>query len=229
VCRLPVVAAATLICIVAAAAYPSAGSEEPASNYAAGLGPEFEKLCVGIRNSFECARAIERKQLSGENRVASRDGSTLALRVRSGAAVKLQDNREPGVEGVSFSYLKSLPEIGFHLVHVQYYEGTAYLLIGMRSGNRQLIQEVPIISPDRARFATVSAAESYNPNGIQIWRLVAGQPKLEWSYAAEGWRPAEPSWLGSERLRIAKLAWGGEKLGTLTAAWSSGAWHLEEP
>jgi hypothetical protein len=67
-----------------------------------------------------------------------------------------------------YQYVRYLKVINHHLVHVNYYEGDAYILVSNRTGQKIFISNVPEISPDGHKLAVVSAAEAYNFSGIVI-------------------------------------------------------------
>src|SRR5437899_451387 len=102
-------------------------------NYARGLSKHLSELCVGIENTHECFQAIERHQFErGINGVTRKD-SKLIISIRSGASTVLVDSKENETEGQWFNYVEYLSAIKFHLVHVQYYEGDAFLLVNSKS------------------------------------------------------------------------------------------------
>jgi hypothetical protein len=217
-------AATALVAMVAA---PVAGwSDEPRFNLARGLGSEFEKICAGMLQSFACARAIESRQLSRGVRGISRRGAVLVIHTRSGRVVALEDTEQEGSEQ-SFSYLKPMTRIGFHLVHVQYSEWIEYLLVDMSSGAQFRIEDVPILSPDGAHFATASFdPDETGVSSLQIWRLAPGGPQLEWRHEPKEWGPASPVWRSATHLEVAKLDAQWNRIGTTVVALGHSGWEL---
>jgi hypothetical protein len=135
----------------------------------------LNSLCLAIQSSGACADAIEKHQLSRGVKGATRTAERLSITLANGKRVELrtEGDGEPG--GTSYRYLQYLPAIGFHLVHVQYYEGNEYLLVSNANGSRQLVPDLPRISPDRSRLVAVSASEAYNVNGVFVYRIKDGR------------------------------------------------------
>jgi hypothetical protein len=161
-------------------------------------------LCQGLLNSYECAQAIERAQLPRYPRQTARDQDRLKLTLKNGKTVILKNT--PGVSGVSYSFRDYLPDLGYFLVHVQLWEGDAYLMVNDRTGQRRFIHDLPIISPDKTRLVTISMdlEAQYNPNAIQVWRLTPGKMVREWSRDIKGWGPAGGAWLDNDTISLIK-------------------------
>lgn len=161
------------------------------------------ELCDTLRNSFECARAIEARQLPRLDRVR-RVGDTLSLSLSGGDTVRLVDRSDSPAEVESFSYQGHWSGEGYFLVHIQYYEGSSFLLVDDDTGHRTSLADAPLRSPDGRRFAVLSLdlEAGYVPNTLQVWELGDGVPVLEWALEPEEWGPTEGRWEGAGAIRF---------------------------
>lgn len=102
-----------------------------------------------------------------------------------------------------YRYDRHLPEIGFHLVQIGRYEGGSWLLVDARTTGQTPILGPPAVSPGRTRFAAASVdlEAGYDPNGLQVWRLVDGAPRLEWGLdGGDSWGASDPVCRGEGEL-----------------------------
>lgn len=193
-------------------------------------------VCDTINNSLRCARAIERTQLP-EAPGAERRGDTLRLTVETGEPIQLVDREGSDSDVVLYSYQTQWPDPGLVLVQVQYYEGSEYLLVDTRTGERTRLPDWPLRAPDGQRFAVLSfdLEAGYGPNTLQIWEIGADGPALAWSVEPDDWGPAEGRWDNASTLRFVRRGYCPDPEGpgrnmceaparvTLTA----GEWRLE--
>jgi hypothetical protein len=165
-------------------------------------------ICRGLENSYDCAQAVERAQLPKYPRQVVRQKGELRLTLKTGKTVVLKDSEEKVGETVSkfifYSFREHLKNIGYFLVHTQFWEGDGYLMINDRTGRQYRIHDLPILSPDQQRLATISFSVAYNPSDIQIWRLTPVSMTLEWSLEPEDWRPSGGVWLDNDTLTLVK-------------------------
>lgn len=177
-----------------------------------GGSPEISQPCVGLFNSYECAKAIEAKQLEQRPPAIQRQGDNLTLTLATGKTLTWTNSPQnlppQALDQIKlYSYVRFLPEIGYHLLHVQYYEGDEFLLVHEKTGQQTLVPAVPVISPDRRHFAIASVGYAYGPNTIQIWQLTSDQPVLAWSIEPKTWAPVKPRWLNATRLVVETDPW----------------------
>jgi hypothetical protein len=171
---------------------------------------QLNAICAGIDNSYECAQAIEHHQLRKPEyaRLAVRTRNGLRVRLRNGMWLTVKDFQKKGVEAsvLKFSFRDYLRDIGYFLLHRQYYEGDDYLLIQDTTGNKFELQDVPVISPDKQRLVTASNGISggYNANGVQIWLLTRRGVVLEQSFEPKGWAPSNAVWTDNLGIRLVK-------------------------
>ncbi len=195
-------------------------------------------ICAGIDNSYECAQAIERHQLQKPElaSAAIRAGASLRLQLRNGRSLSVKDFQKRGDEAsvVKYSFRGYLRDIGYFLLHRQFYEGDDYLMIQDSTGRKFELQDLPVVSPDKLRVVTASDGISggYNANAVQIWRLSRRGMVLEQTIAPKGWGPSDAEWTDSLTIRVMKsLPVTGESeapKGTATLRFR-GRWQLEVP
>ena len=193
---------------------------------------QLNTVCAGIDNSYECAQAIERHQLRKAEyaRLARRTRNGLRVRLRNGTWLTVEDSQKKGDEAsvIKFSFRVYLRDIGYFLLHRQYYEGDDYLLIHDTTGNKFELQDVPVISPDKRRLVTASNGISggYNANGVQIWQLTKRGAVLEQSFELKGWAPSEPVWTDNLEIRLVKTFPGSGGKETVALRFR-GRWQIE--
>jgi hypothetical protein len=174
------------------------------------------------------ARAVERAILDESPRAERVDDTLLVIKLRDGEALELKDVLSNSYsEAIRYSYRTWIDEIASHVVQYQLYEGHGYLLVNDATGLKTPIQGVPVVSPDRERFATGSMdlEAGYNPNEVQIWLLTPAGPRLEWSLSPR-WGPARLSWASSREVRILKQRYLEEPSGEAVVQFVDGGWEL---
>jgi tetratricopeptide (TPR) repeat protein len=171
---------------------------------------QLDKLCGGIDNSYQCAQAIERRQLkriSNSLRV-KREGKFLRIKLDDGKLAVIENFEKSGEEDsvIKFSFRKYLPEIGYYLIHKQLYEGDGYLMVDARTGRKYELQALPVVSSDRQRLVTASNGISggYNPNAVQIWRLTNEGMAIEQTIEPKDWGPSDPFWETDKTIRLTR-------------------------
>jgi len=195
-------------------------------------GDPLTAICAGTDNSYECAQAIERHQLRKPKyaRLAVRARNGLRVRLRNGTWLTVQDSQKKDDEAsvIKFSFRDYLSDIGYFLLHRQYYEGDDYLLIQDTTGNKFELQDVPVISPDKRRLVTASNGISggYNANGVQIWQLTKAGAVLEQSFELKGWAPSDPVWTDNLEIRLMKTYPGSGGKETVALRFR-GRWEME--
>jgi len=132
---------------------------------------QLDARCPGENNTFDCARVIERSIFAHDSVHAHRSGDSLVLMLANKRVRVLADSGEEA-ESVHFSYRGYLPTLGVHVVHEQYYEGSAFTLVSARTGRSRYVPEEPVLSPDGRRLASAIAAagEDFTLNKLMILR-----------------------------------------------------------
>ena len=192
----------------------------------------LDRICAGINNSYQCAQAIERSQLR-KPALAS-----VVMRARNGVRVKLRNGRwltvndveKRGDEAsvVKYNFRDYSRDLGYFLLHRQYYEGDDYLLIQDTTGHQSELQDLPVVSPDKSRLVTASNGISggYNANGIQIWRLTKDGAVLEQSFDVKGWAPSDPVWTNNQEIRLVRTFPGSHKKEPFVIRFNQQHWEM---
>jgi len=163
-------------------------------------------LCESIQSYSACGEAIERFQLTkGVKGVARSDGSLL-IQVEDGHLVHL-NNQSPGdPQGFAYQYIEYFPQIGFHLIHKQYYEGDDFLMVSDADGGRYFIPGVPHVSPNKKLVVVVVGCEAYCTNGVFIFFVRDGtlSPSF-WFEPDEYALYSFVSWNSNESIALTKI------------------------
>jgi hypothetical protein len=216
---------------------PAPASEQEFSPYLPAPGDRRETIqlnqaCRNIQNTHECAQAVEKMQLPKYPQLVSRQGGTLRLALKSGGAVELRDVATNGEKDTFYSFREYFPDLGYYLVHVQYWEGDAYLMVNYRTGERSTLHDLFLLSPNRQRLATLSLDmdAGYNPTAVQIWGITPEKLTLEYSYEPKGWGPSQGAWKDNDTLQFDKTGYDKSyrlvRQGTMVARKGSTGWRL---
>lgn len=184
-----------LLLVSAAACTPGARAPAPpapapaADPYAA---------CWSREDAEACALRAERGLLAATGGEARREGGRLLFRGTGGGSLSLEDDATEGERFVRYRYAGRLPEIGQHLVQMGFYEGGGWLLVSAETTDQTHVIGPPVVAPDRSRFvaASVDLEAGYDPNGIQVWSLARGFPRLEWGLdGGDAWGASDAVWI----------------------------------
>ena len=203
----------------------SAGGPPQWSSYTGRMAvtDKLAAVCRGIFNTGDCARAIETYQrplLKGQFR---RSGNTLIIPIEGSKSVVLRDYWSDVSHGRDYSYIEFVPQIGQHLVHVQYYEGQSFWLVDAKSGKRTEICGVPILAPNGSRFGCYDA-NAEDGSSVEIWRITTSGFRREWVFDQMDWVPGGLVWLNDNSIRILKEDFGGRGLGAAIASRQGSVW-----
>jgi hypothetical protein len=163
---------------------------------------EGQGLCATIPNAAECARVIEARQISLSHGRVRRDSVGLHLRLANGRVVKLVDD-STGPRPTWFYYIGMCPALGYFALSAQYDEGSSIRLMNARTGWSVLIDNLPVVSPDRKRFVTISLGqERYDPERLQVWVVEDDMLRKEWGFVPNYPDPHEARWLSNRRFEF---------------------------
>jgi hypothetical protein len=174
-------------------------------NSAKGSSDDLSQLCKGILNSGDCAAKIEAYQLKKGVVGVSRKGKKLIITLKSGKEITFTDSKEGDFNGKWYNYREYLPTIGYHLVHLQYYEGGGYVFLNANNGIYKVIEDVipPSISPGLKRIATISWCDAFCNPGIVIMRMTDEDIIKEFSLEPrEYWLGGELQWLDDDNIKV---------------------------
>lgn len=147
---------------------------------------KLNQLCEKIDNSYKCAQKIEQWSILHGQKGVKRSGRTLAIPLTDHPPLLLRNTKcDDSFACYAYSYIEFLPAINYHLIHIQYYEGHAFLLISGETGKKTKIPATPHISPDAARFISIDSDYVYSFPGIFIYKMTPDGPELEYNYKPE--------------------------------------------
>jgi hypothetical protein len=167
---------------------------------------QLDARCPGETNTFECARVIERSILAHDTVHARRSGDSLVLALANKRVRVLADSGEEA-ESVHFSYRGYLPTLGVHVVHEQYYEGSAFNLVSTRTGRSQFVPEEPVLSPDGRRLASAisAAGEDYALNKLLVLRGAGDTLVLELDLEPKTFGFDRPRWVDDSTIDVMRV------------------------
>ncbi len=205
----------------------------------------LDTLCAGIDRAYwyRCAPIVERHQLAlSSESVWRSDSATLVVQLLSGDTVFFRDSSmmaEPNI--VQHYYREYVPEVGFHLLELHFYEGHAFLLVNAVSGRRTLVPGLPVPAPGGARLVVTSVDldAEYNPTVIQIWTAQPGPLRLEWEFnplelqggvpPQSRWGLSHPRWLHPDSIEV-RTHYSGGRLGRVRhVVHTTDGWVLRKP
>lgn len=190
---------AVVLLVVAAGACGDGGGPLPAPPDAG----ERARTCEGLRNSAECAKAVERRQLGRTGDDVRRTEQGLSLALAAGERLLVEDDTL--AEWPTFyRYLGFLSPPGYYVLHAQHPEGADVRIVDRTTGWSRVLSAVPRPSPDGRRVALASGG-AYSPNSIRIYRVAAGTLAAEWGTAPDApWKPDEVVWQDTAVLELAR-------------------------
>lgn len=139
--------------------------------------------------------------------MVSRIGSELHVRLVNGRTMIFRDDTTAGLRYALPRYVGYIKSLRVHVIHRIPYEGTgAYVIVHDSTGDTTMVFGMPVPSPDGRRFALTSMSDygGFDPNLIEVWRMIDGKPKNEFSYEPEDWQPSDPVWRNSVTLDFIK-------------------------
>ncbi len=191
--------------------------------------------CEVGQNSYDCAMAIEVKELANGNDRVSRKGETLIIHLEN-QLVSLTSKQDDTYEGtICYAYLGYDSQLELHIIYVQLYEGDRYLAIHQKSGLQYDLIGYPIPSPTFDFFAAISEdmGAGFSANGFEIWQA-SGQTFLQMMIIESDWGPRSAMWVSPHQLSIKKVCWGQNEsselipCGTVIIELKDGVWVMSE-
>ena len=129
------------------------------------------------------------------------------------AAAVAMGHRE--AEAIQYNYVGYFPDFSCHLIRVQYYELTKWLLID-NSGRQLSLWGEPIFAPDQQHiFAIAQRPETGSgpPNSLQLLEMQNGALREAWSQKPKKWQPYRAYWASPKSLLLVKEARVGKPAG----------------
>ena len=113
------------------------------------------------------------------------------------------------IEQIKYSLIHYFEDLGFYLIHLQYYETGEYMFINDSIGSITKIPDLPIFSPNKKYFVTCVNSEGYDliESGIQIWYIHNKSLKIIWKYQSDAWGPTDPFWKNDSTIYFIKKSY----------------------
>jgi len=176
-------------------------------------------LCAGVTWGGQCAAKIDSALLTNNSQVW-RTEEGLHIRTERDSLVLLKDHHCDCESALKHLYVGMVSDLRSHVVYAGQYEGRYYVLVNAASGDTTQLQSFPVVSPDGQRFVTASVdiETGDSANELQIWRVTASGPQLEWNMhpgwdlkhpnpAVLGWGPIRPRWRDQITVSISAYAY----------------------
>lgn len=162
-----------------------------------------EGLCRTILNSGQCAAAVEAHQIPLSRGRVRRDAVALHLGLTNGRELSVVHDTT-SERPVYFFFLGICSSLGYYLLWAQPYEGHFIRLVNARTGWSTLIDDMPMVSPDGRRFATVALDREVHSNPeLVVWRVDGDTLRREWRLVPTYWTPERVHWLSNRSLEFA--------------------------
>ena len=172
----------------------------------ANLDDEIRERCKAKTLTKECVKEAEAAWLAKHATLIKRHGESLELYLANGKTKRLTDiyDKNSEFDSIRLLFFDYLKESDQFLIKEQYYEGEGLQLVDRNTGWAQKLDDLPVFSPDRKHFLTVSICEAYCRDRLQIWRRQdGGWFELVWSNTPyEFWIRANARWLSNAAIEI---------------------------
>lgn len=172
--------------------------------------PDPYAACADLpepRDADACAVRVERGLLAASAGGVRRAADTLHFQGAGRGRLALANDAREGGDFVRYRYRGLIPEIAQHLVQVDLYEGGGWLLVDAATTNQTQVLGPPVVAPDRNRFVATSVdlEAGYDRNGIQVWSLARGFPRLEWGLdGGDAWGASDAVWVDAHTVEFTR-------------------------
>lgn len=150
---------------------------------------------------------FDREQIKKFPTLVKRENDTLILALDGSKEKRLKDGPGPRNKNVWVYYVFKdyFPLVGYFLIQYIYNEGGAYLLFNRKNGSMTRLEDIPIFSPDKNYFITVSICDAYCDRGLRIWKISETGLEQDWSMVPdEYWAYGKAEWTGKHLIKITK-------------------------
>jgi hypothetical protein len=161
--------------------------------------------CPSSAAAQDCHTLVEQSlKKTGQGKHFSRSGTSLRVHLKSGTW-RLKDQLKSGSNAVRYRYITYLDVLQVHVMHAQFSDGEAFVLMDHLTGKTELTYGFPELSSDGLRFASFAhgAESSTDPTLVQIWRREKDGLALEFSYETDPdeWGAKQLTWVNDQQIR----------------------------
>ena len=182
-----------------------------------------------------CIDSLEARAIACSGGTARRDGITLRVRLTGGSDTTFVDDTAGEAPG-GFYYNGRIGRAAFHLIQGYGHETyPSWLVMSPRTGRRILALDLPVVSPDTARFATATPAwdncSEANGTSFDIWRFTDTLPVLESRVVTQdcktrgAWGALSLHWRTADTLEFVRVDTTAERRPML-AVHEGGGWKM---
>jgi hypothetical protein len=190
--------------------------------------------------AFDELRRLEPERIRAEDGRVIRRAAELELALANNRRTFFRNDESRCLEGIIPSrddscvefFFVGHPQPRFYLLRAHYYEGSDYRLLDVTSGHVTRLAAEPHFSPNGERVIAVSAAETYDPTGIEIWSTVGPSTALEWKHEAKAYALYSfVRWDGNDSVLLEVKTYVDRELRQVPARLGVGAngWMLRGP
>lgn len=114
------------------------------------------------------------------------------------------------------TYRGFLPDFHCHLIEVQLYEISQWLLIS-DAGQQVVLWGKPLFSPDGKHIIATCMGIEYGggqPNSLELLARQSGAWRTVWHLEPTAWEPYQVGWISPATLLLSKEMWTGKNPGT---------------
>jgi hypothetical protein len=157
---------------------------------AAQAGSDAVAATCGVDIENEKADAREAACLREFEKLASRKGDLLTLRLENGGSKAYQDDAKAcDTDDARCTYYRLAayhPKAQVYSIWIQYYEGSGFELLSARTGNVLRLSGAPYFSADGSRFIVIDNDYGHGgPNDLAIGSTANSSLSLEWEHLSE--------------------------------------------
>lgn len=158
-------------------------------------------------NSHDAANAVESYLKKKLPEIFAADDSTLTVHLVNGKKLVLPKWDEEEMRGYCFEGYS--PEIDYVMLFVQYYEGSAYMLVNRKNGYNRQIHGKPYFSNNHKSFITVNVdmEAHYSFNGIEYYTVTADSIIQQFELDIANWGPNNAKWISGNSIILGKEDW----------------------
>lgn len=135
-----------------------------------------------------------------------RRGPRLVIKFDNGRSQSYTDRVPKKVEDsgkiICYEFAEYYRDVHYGLIKISYYEGGSRILLNLRTGIETAVEGIPVLSPNRMRFAVANAdVEShYTSNELAVYRIGPAGLVAEFVASPKDWGADELRWRTDDEL-----------------------------
>jgi hypothetical protein len=160
-----------------------------------------------------CSDPEEMQQINNMNKLIKRETNRLILTLSNGKTVEIHDKPVFGEESLRCRFKGRLTDQPLYAVEQTGWEWGNILLFNCNDGRRLEVDAMPVFSPGGEKFVTANCDlhAAYNPNRLQIFKMVDGMGIVEWTIEPDAWGPENPHWESETCIKFTRREMDGSE------------------